>query len=94
MTTVLVGQPVGADEVVADYLDHVATLGLSGRAVRDRIRIARDFTARHRDLHAWMTLPAAERIAEIRDTGAWPLICHTIGTGRLRLDVELAAVKH
>ncbi|ETZ42918.1 phage integrase family domain protein [Mycobacterium avium MAV_120809_2495] len=93
MTTVLVGQPVGADEVVADYLDHVATLGLSGRAVRDRIRIARDFTARHRDLHAWMTLPAAERIAEIRDTGAWPLICHTIGTGRLRLDVELAAVK-
>ncbi|ETZ59134.1 phage integrase family domain protein [Mycobacterium sp. MAC_080597_8934] len=30
MTTVLVGQPVGADEVVADYLDHVATLGLSG----------------------------------------------------------------
>jgi integrase len=93
VTTVLVGQPVGADEVVADYLDHVATLGLSGRAVRDRIRIARDLTARHRDLHAWMTLPAAERIAEIRDTGAWPLICHTIGTGRLRLDVELAAVK-
>ncbi|QNI11042.1 hypothetical protein [Mycobacterium kubicae] len=40
--------------MVADYLDHVATLGLSGRAVRDRIRIARDFTARHRDLHAWM----------------------------------------
>ncbi|WP_050594279.1 hypothetical protein [Mycobacterium avium] len=69
MTTVLVGQPVGADEVVADYLDHVATLGLSGRAVRDRIRIARDFTARHRDLHAWMTLPAAERIAEIRTPG-------------------------
>ncbi|ETZ60098.1 phage integrase family protein [Mycobacterium sp. MAC_080597_8934] len=43
--------------------------GFERRAVRDRIRIARDFTARHRDLHAWMTLPAAERIAEIRDTG-------------------------
>jgi hypothetical protein len=84
---------VGVDEVVADYLDHVATLGLSGRAVRDRIRIARDFAARHRDLEAWMTLPAVDRIAELRDIAAWPLICHTIGAGRLRLDVELAAVK-
>jgi hypothetical protein len=93
MTTVSVGQHVGADEVVADYLDYVATLGLSGRAVQDRIRIARVFAARHRDLQAWMTLPAVDRIAELRDTGAWPLICHTMGTGRLRLDVELAAVK-
>lgn len=93
MTPVLVDQPVDTGEVVAGYLDHVATLGLSGRAVRDRTRIARDFTARHRDLHAWMTRPTAERIAELQDTGAWPLICHTIGTGRLRLDVELAAVK-
>ena len=40
-----------------------------------------------------MTSPAVDRIAELRDTAAWPLICHTIGTGRLRLDVELAAVK-
>jgi hypothetical protein len=93
VTTALVGQHSGADEVLADYLDHVATLGLSGRAMRDRIRIARDFATRHRDLEAWMTRPAVDRIAELRDTAAWPLICHTIGTGRLRLDVELAAVK-
>jgi integrase len=77
-----------------DYLDHVAGLGLRGRAVRDRIRIARDFLARHPDLDAWMTGPAAARVAELKRTGAWPLVCYAIGTGRLRLDLDLAGVKH
>ena len=34
-----------------------------------------------------------ERAAELRSSGAWPLVCYAIGTGRFRLDVELAAVK-
>ena len=38
-------------------------------------------------------LPAVERAAELRRAGAWPLVCYAIGTGRIRLDVELAAVK-
>ena len=84
---------VGADALLGDYLDHVAGLGLGERAVRDRTRIAREFLSRNPDLAAWMGLPAVERAAELRASGAWPLLCYAIGTGRLRLDVELAAVK-
>ena len=90
---VLQGLVVDADALLGDYLDHVAGLGLSGRAVRDRTRIAREFLSRHPDLDAWMDLPAAARAADLRSTGAWPLLCYAIGTGRVRLDVELAAVK-
>ena len=41
-----------------------------------------------------MGLPAVDRAAELRASGARPLVCYAIGTGLLRLDVELAAVKH
>ena len=37
--------------------------------------------------------PPTERAAELRSSGAWPLVCYAIGTDRIRLDVELAAVK-
>jgi hypothetical protein len=69
-----------------DYLGHLQTLGPGDRAVRDRLRIARDFAGRHPDLQAWMTLPVTDRVAELKRTGAWPLVCYAIGTGRLRLD--------
>ncbi|HUH68031.1 MAG TPA: hypothetical protein VLZ05_03625, partial [Mycobacterium sp.] len=73
---------------------HVAGLSLSGRAIRDRTRIAKEFLSRNQDPAAWMGLPAVDRAAELRASGAWPLVCYAIGTGLLRLDVELAAVKH
>ncbi|OOL26593.1 hypothetical protein GQ85_44085, partial [Rhodococcus rhodochrous] len=82
------------DAVLADYLEHVAGLGLSGRSVRGRTRIATIFLAEHPDLRDWMARPAAERLTELRGTGAWPLLCHVIGRGELRLDLELAAVKN
>ncbi|NMM91429.1 hypothetical protein B2J88_45240 [Rhodococcus sp. SRB_17] len=40
-----------------------------------------------------MGRPAADWAAELKDTGAWPLICHAIGTGGIRLDLELTAAK-
>jgi integrase len=80
--------------LLEDYLDHVAGLGLRGRAVRDRVRIARDFLSRHPDLEVWMATPATGRVTELKRTGAWPLVCYAIGTGRLRLDLDLAGVKH
>jgi integrase len=80
--------------LLEDYLDHVAGLGLSRRAVRDRVRIARGFLARHPDLHEWMTSPATARAVELKRAGAWPLVCYAIGAGRLRLDLGLAGVKH
>ena len=94
MTTVtLQGGVIYADVLLGDYLDHVASLGLSGRALRDRTRIAHEFLSRNPDLAAWTALPAIERAAELRSSGAWPLLCYAIGTDRIRLDVELAAVK-
>jgi hypothetical protein len=93
MTSATVDRRVDADALLCDYLDHARGLGLGGRAMRDRIRIAREFLSRKPDLDAWMAQPAVERAAELRMTGVWPLLCYAIGTDRLRLDVELAAVK-
>ena len=77
----------------ASYLEHMEALGLGDRAIRDRVRIAAGFLDRHPGLQAWMSLPAAERITELKHTGAWPLVCYAIGTGQLRLDLELAGAK-
>jgi hypothetical protein len=93
MTTVLPGCVVDPDVLLGEYLDHVAGLGLSGRAMRDRTRIAREFLSHNPNLAAWMGLPAAQRTAELRSSGAWPLVCYAIGTDRIHLDVALAAVK-
>ncbi|WP_345353531.1 site-specific integrase, partial [Rhodococcus olei] len=82
------------EAVLADYLTHVATLGLSGRSVRERTRIATAFLTAHPDLRDWWRLPAADRATELRETNAWPLLCHVLGRGSLRLDLELAAIKH
>lgn len=93
MSAATVQAPVECGTLLADYLDHVAGLGLSARAVRDRAGIAHRFTSDHPHLAAWMGLPAVERAAELHSSRAWPLLCYAIGTGRIRLDVELAAIK-
>jgi len=92
-TATLQGPVIGADALLGDYLEHVAGLGLGERAVRDRTRIAHEFLSCHPNLAAWMGLPAAKRVAELRSSRAWPLVCYAISTGRVRLDIELAAVK-
>lgn len=93
MIAATVHEPIECGTLLGGYLEHVAGLGLSSRAIRDRTAIARRFTSDHPDLAAWMGLPAIQRVAELRSTGAWPLLCYAIGTGRTRLDVELAVVK-
>jgi hypothetical protein len=80
--------------LLGEYLEHVDMLGLGGRAVRDRVRIARDFLGRHPDLQAWMASAVTDRVTELQRTGAWPLICYAIGAGHLRLDLELAGAKN
>jgi hypothetical protein len=72
MTTAAIRCSIDASSLLGDYLDHVAGLGLSGRAIRDWTRIAREFLSRNPDLDAWMALPAVERAAELRSTGASP----------------------
>ena len=76
------------------YIDHCQRLDLSDRAMRDRLRIAREFLAAHPDLDVWMQRPTQHRLLELRRTGAWPLLVFAIGTGRVRLDLELATTKH
>ena len=76
------------------YLEHVAALGLSDRALRDRLRAARALLAEAPDLTVWMTLPIGERLAALERTGAWPLLVFAVGTGRLRLDLELMTGKN
>jgi site-specific recombinase XerD len=61
--------------------------------MRDRTRIARAFLSRNPNLAVWMAQPAGQRAAELRSSGVWPLLCYAIGTDRIRLDVELAALK-
>src|SRR5438067_7598726 len=41
-----------------------------------------------------MASPATARAIELERTGAWPLVCYAIRTGRLELDLNLAGVKH
>lgn len=84
---------MSTDALLDDYFHYVAGLGLSERAVRDRTRIAREFLSRNPNFAAWMALPATRRAAELRTSRAWPLLCYAIGTDRVRLDVELAAIK-
>jgi integrase len=80
--------------LLSEYLEYVETLSLGARAVRDRMRIARDFLDRHPDLQVWMASPVNDRVAELKRTGAWPLICYAIGAGHVRLDLELAGAKN
>jgi integrase len=93
MTATVVDCGVGTDALLDDYLEYVTGLGLGERAVRDRTRIAREFLSRNPDLAEWMVLLAAQRADELCSSRAWPLVCYAIGTDRIRLDVELAAIK-
>lgn len=81
-------------DLLAGYLDHVATLGLSDRALRDRLRAARAFLARHPNLDEWMAQPVGDRVAELARGGAWPLLVHAIAIGQVRLDLDLAGAKN
>lgn len=80
--------------LLSAYLEHVTALGLSDRALRDRLRAARALLGEAPDLTAWMTLPIEERLAALARTRAWPLVVFAIGTGRLRLDLALMTSKN
>jgi site-specific recombinase XerD len=76
------------------YVDHCNRLGCSDRALRDRLRAARTFLTAQPDPLAWMSRPTPDRVADLKRTRAWPLVVFLIGTGQLRLDLELAGAKN
>ncbi len=95
MSTAVARNATTADhDWMSAYVEHCHRLGCSDRALRDRLRSARAFLGAHPDPSAWMALPTADRVAELRRTHAWPLLVFLIGTGRLQLDLELAAAKN
>ena len=95
MTAVVARTATATDHALLPaYLTYLSTRELSDRALRDRLRAARALLAQHPDLTTWMALPIQERLATLRRTHAWQLVVFVIGTGRVRLDVDMMAAKN
>ena len=41
-----------------------------------------------------MALPIQQRLTTLQRTQAWPLVAFAIGTGRMRLDIDMMAAKN
>lgn len=83
----------GDHRLVDGYARFCHQLGLSDRALRDRLRLTRLFLERFPDLDAWMTRPTRARLADLHRVEAWPLLCWAGLTGRVQLDIDLLAAK-
>lgn len=95
MTAAVAREATAADHgLLAEYVVRCRELGVSDRALRDRLRAARSFLRAHPDLDAWMGRSTEHRLVDLARTKAWPLLVFAIGTGRLRLDMELAGAKN
>jgi len=83
------------DDLLGDYAEHCAVLGLSESTRTDRLAAARAFLARHPDLGAWMGRPLPVRLTDLeRAPLAWPLVGFAMLSGRLPGDLDLLAAKH
>jgi hypothetical protein len=76
-----------------DYAVHVAGLAINPDAKRIRRRNARVLTDAHPDLWAWLGRPTTARLADLRRSHAWPLICWAWVNGRLPIDLDLMLAK-
>ena len=82
-------------QLLDDYAEHCAALGLSESAHGDRLTAASVFLARHQDLAVWMDRPLTVRLTDLtRLPLAWPLVGFAMLTGRLPGDFDLLAAKH
>ena len=68
-------------------------IGVSDRALRERLRMAREFLATHQDLGAWMSRPTRTRLADLGRIRAWPLVSWAALCGRVTMDLDLLAAK-
>jgi hypothetical protein len=67
--------PAETRQLLVDYAVHVAGLAINPDAKRIRRRNARVLTDAHPDLWAWLGRPTTARLADLRRSHAWPLIC-------------------
>lgn len=79
--------------VIEDYASFCHHLGVTDRALCDRLRLARAFLDRHPDLGAWLARPTRTRLADLQRIKAWPLVSWAALTGRVRIDLDLLAAK-
>jgi integrase len=79
--------------LLGGYVAHCRVLGISDRALRDRLRLARQFLARYPDLDAWMARPLAARLADLRRIRAWSLLGYAVLAGHVRVDIDLLVAK-
>jgi len=87
-------QATPADHPLIDsYASFCQALGLSDRALRDRLRLARRFLEVHPDLTAWMARSLDGRRVDLARIRAWPLVTYAILTGRVPVDLDLLVAK-
>jgi integrase len=79
--------------LIEDYAIFSHDLGVTDRAVRDRLRLARAFLAQHPDLDVWMVRPTRTRLADLERIRAWSLVSWAALTGRVQVDLDLLAAK-
>jgi integrase len=79
--------------LIEEYAIFCHDLGVTDRALRDRLHLARAFLAQHPDLGAWLARPTRARLADLQRIRAWPLVSWAALTGRVQVDLDLLAVK-
>jgi integrase len=79
--------------LIEDYAIFCHDLGVTDRALRDRLRLARAFLAQHPDLETWLDRPTRTRLADLERIRAWPLVSWAALTGRIQVDLDLLATK-
>jgi hypothetical protein len=90
-TGIVTSNAAGASDVLAGYLTYVRGLDCAQQAKSLRHRGAVRFLERFGDLDAWMTRPAAARLADAARADAWPFVSWLCATGPLQTDVDLVA---
>jgi integrase len=80
-------------DLLAGYLDYVASLECAQQAKSLRRRGAVRFLEQFDDLDTWMTRPTRARLDDTKRADAWPFVSWCFAVGRLRADVDLIAAR-
>lgn len=80
-------------DLLGGYARYCATLPITDKAVRDRLRSAQAFLAAHPDLDAWLDRSLPTRLADLRRIRAWPLLSYLACEGAISLDIDLLLAK-
>ncbi len=82
MTAAVARVATSADHpLLSGYVAHCQALQVSDRALRERLRLARQFLACYPDLDAWMARPLDARLADLRRIRAWSLLGYAVLAG-------------